>query len=40
MPKINPKAVLALAKGWAMAHVVAAVAIAAAIGFVLGLLIG
>jgi len=40
MPKINPKAELVLAKGWATAHVVAAVVIAAAIGFVLGLVVG
>jgi len=40
MPNINPKADFAAAKVWATSHLVAAIAIGAAVGFVLGLIVG
>ena len=39
MTKIDPRQEYAAAKGWATAHVVAAVLIGAAIGFALGALL-
>ena len=39
MTNINPRQEYAAAKGWATAHVVAAVLVAAAIGFALGALL-
>jgi ElaB/YqjD/DUF883 family membrane-anchored ribosome-binding protein len=40
MPKFDLNKEVSSAKVWAMAHVVAAVAIAAAVGFILGLWVG
>lgn len=40
MPKIDPKADFVIAKGWATAHVVLACAICAAVGLIIGLLLG
>lgn len=40
MPKLDLSTQVTAAKGWATSHLVAAAAIAAAVGFLLGLLVG